>query len=140
LNPPLSRCVRIGAIITADCGDCPNKLGRAGTCRAHPESIDSWRREAFQGREAFQVREVRLPHVDRRACTRQVVRLPPYSPDFHPVEHAISKVKTMLRALADRTVPELFDGVKDALRTISPADAKAYMEHCGYATKRPKPL
>lgn len=69
-----------------------------------------------------------------------VMRLPPYSPDFNPIENAISKVKTMLRRLAKRTVPGLFDGIADALRTITPADAKAYMGHCGYATKRRKPL
>jgi transposase len=85
-------------------------------------------------------------HNDRRvdqlikSARCVVLRLPPYSPDFNPIEHAISKVKTMLRALAKRTVPELFDGIKDALRAVTPADAKAYMEHCGYATKSLKPL
>jgi len=62
-----------------------------------------------------------------------VMRLPPYSPDFNPIENAISKVKTMLRKLAKRTVPALFDGIDDALRTITSADSKAYIAHCGYA-------
>jgi transposase len=65
-----------------------------------------------------------------------VMRLPPYSPDFNPIENAISKVKAMLRKLAKRTVPALFDGIDDALRTITSADSKAYIAHCGYATKR----
>jgi transposase len=76
--------------------------------------------------------------VESAGCA--VARLPPYSPDVNPIEHAISKVKTVLRALAKRTVPELFDGINDALRAVTPADAKAYMEHCGYATKSLKPL
>ena len=44
--------------------------------------------------------------VEAARCT--VLRLPPYSPDYNPIENAISKVKTLLRKLARRTVPELF--------------------------------
>ncbi len=69
-----------------------------------------------------------------------VMRLPPYSPDFNPIENAISKVKTMLRKLAKRTVPGLLDGIEQALRTITSADAKGFFAHCGYATKSLKPL
>ena len=64
-----------------------------------------------------------------------VLRLPPYSPDFNPIENAISKVKAMLRKLAKRTVPELFDAIDEALRSVTPSDAEAYIAHCGYATK-----
>lgn len=85
-------------------------------------------------------------HKDRRVdeliesagCT--VMRLPPYSPDYNPIENAISKVKTMLRRLAKRTVPGLLEGIDEALRTITSADSKAYIAHCGYATMRCKPL
>jgi transposase len=70
----------------------------------------------------------------------KVMRLPPYSPDFNPIENAISKVKTMLRKLANRTVPGLLDGIAQALRTVTPGDAKGYIQNCGYATKRRKPL
>ena len=70
----------------------------------------------------------------------RVLRLPPYSPDFNPIENAISKVKTMLRKLAKRTVPDLLDAIGDALASVTGADAKAYMTHCGYATKRRKTL
>src|SRR5256885_2227634 len=45
--------------------------------------------------------------VESAGC--EVMRLPPYSPDFNPIENAISKVKAMLRKLAKRTVPALFD-------------------------------
>jgi transposase len=85
-------------------------------------------------------------HNDRRvdalvaAAGCEVMRLPPYSPDFNPIENAISKVKAALRKLAERTVPGLFDGIAAALRSITPADAKAFIAHCGYATKRRKPL
>jgi transposase len=71
--------------------------------------------------------------VEAAGCT--VLRLPPYSPDFNPIENAISKVKTMLRKLAKRTVPELFAAIDEALKSVTAADAKAYIAHCGYAMK-----
>ena len=85
-------------------------------------------------------------HNDRRVdaligsagCT--VLRLPPYSPDFNPIENAIAKVKAMLRKLAKRTVPELFDAIDEALASVTAADARAYIAHCGYATQRRKTL
>ena len=85
-------------------------------------------------------------HNDRRvdaligSAGCAVLRLPPYSPDFNPIENAISKVKAMLRKLAKRTVPELFDAIDDALASVTAADARAYIAHCGYATHRRKPL
>jgi len=85
-------------------------------------------------------------HNDRRvdevieAAGCRVLRLPPYSPDFNPIENAISKVKTVLRKLAKRTVPGLFRGITQALPMVTPANAKAFIAHCGYATKRRKPL
>jgi transposase len=85
-------------------------------------------------------------HNDRRVdelvrtAGCEVMRLPPYSPDFNPIENAIAKVKAMLRKLARRTVPGLFDGIGEALRSVTPADAKAFIAHCGYATKRRKTL
>jgi transposase len=59
--------------------------------------------------------------------------LPPYSPDFNPIEMAISKVKTVLRKLARRTVEALFDAVGEALASITAGDAMNYITHCGYA-------
>ena len=70
------------------------------------------------------------------AVGARVVRLPPYSPDFNPIEMAISKVKTVLRKLAQRSVDGLFTGIGDALGSIRAADALNYIAHCGYATKR----
>jgi len=64
----------------------------------------------------------------------RVMRLPPYSPDFNPIENAISKVKALLRKLARRTVPELFEAIPLALATVTAADAVGYFGHCGYAT------
>jgi len=70
----------------------------------------------------------------------RVLRLPPYSPDFNPIEMAISKVKTVLRKLSRRSVDDLFDGIGEALGSIQPTDALHYIAHCGCATKSRKQL
>lgn len=74
------------------------------------------------------------------AARARVIRLPPYSPDFNPIEMAISKIKTVLRKLARRSVDGLFTGIGEALGSIRPSDALNYIAHCGYATKRRMPL
>ena len=61
--------------------------------------------------------------------------LPPYSPDYNPIEMAISKVKTYRRKLARRTVDGLFDGIAEALGHVTATDAAHYIEHCGYTLR-----
>jgi transposase len=80
--------------------------------------------------------------VDRlvEAAGAKVLRLPPYSPDFNPIEMAISKTKTMLRKLAHRSVEQLLQGIGKALESIRCSDALNYIAHCGYATMRRNPL
>ena len=46
--------------------------------------------------------------------------LPPYSPDFNPIENAFSKLKAILQKAAARTVPELWDAIRDALPRFTP--------------------
>jgi transposase len=58
--------------------------------------------------------------------------LPPYSPDWNPMEECWSKVKTALRTAKARTFDELLDALGDALRAVSPDDAAAWFAHCGY--------
>jgi len=82
------------------------------------------------------------PQVDRlvESVGARVLRLPPYSPDFNPIEMAISKIKTVLRKLARRSVDGLFTGIGDALGSIRSTDALNYIAHWGYATKKRKAL
>jgi len=58
--------------------------------------------------------------------------LPPYSPDFNPIEKCWSKIKTYLRKAKARTREALEVALKEALLTISGADARAWFAHCGY--------
>jgi transposase len=64
----------------------------------------------------------------------RLIYLPPYSPDFNPIEPAWSKIKQHLRSLAARTLDTLGEGVAEALKLITPGNARGYFRHCGYAT------
>lgn len=56
--------------------------------------------------------------------------LPPYSPDFNPIELMWSKIKTHLRSAKARTDEELWDAVASALDQITPDDTHAFFRHC----------
>lgn len=58
--------------------------------------------------------------------------LPPYSPDFAPIELAFSKLKTALRAAASRTRETLTAALQAALEWITAQDAQHWFAHCGY--------
>ena len=62
----------------------------------------------------------------------RVLRLPPYSPDFNPIEKAISKMKSVLRKLSRRTVEDLEAAIAQAMRAITRSDACGFITHCGY--------
>ena len=66
------------------------------------------------------------------AVGAQVRYLPPYSPDFNPIEMVFAKLKAILRKAAARTIPELWDAIADALDRFSPAECKEYLIHAGY--------
>ena len=68
-----------------------------------------------------------------RSCGTHLIYLPPYSPDFNPIEWAWSKVKTILRHLKARTFPDLIEALKHALLAITPQDIHGWFAHCGYA-------
>lgn len=77
----------------------------------------------------------RSPRVDAlvESAGARALRLPPYSPDFNPIEMAISKVKSVLRKLGRRTVPALMDAIGEATAAVTAADALGFIRHCGYA-------
>jgi transposase len=58
--------------------------------------------------------------------------LPAYSPDMNPIEPAWSKLKDKLRDVAPRTLEALDAALPDALRAITPEDARAWFRHSGY--------
>ena len=58
--------------------------------------------------------------------------LPPYSPDFNPIELAFSKLKTGLRTAQARTREALEAVIQDASHWITKHDANNWFDHCGY--------
>lgn len=62
-----------------------------------------------------------------------VLFLPPYSPDFNPIEMLWSKIKSILRKAKARTPETLVDALKYALSCITLEDVKNWFEHDGYA-------
>jgi transposase len=65
----------------------------------------------------------------------RVVYLPPYSPDFNPIEQVYSKIKNELRRRELRTIPELEDAFGECLDWITQEEAAHYFENSGYATQ-----
>ncbi|MBI2819835.1 MAG: IS630 family transposase [Acidobacteria bacterium] len=68
-----------------------------------------------------------------KATGARLLYLPPYSPDFNPIEQAWSKIKHQLRAANSRTVAALEEIIPQALQTITGQNASAWFSHCGYA-------
>jgi transposase len=58
--------------------------------------------------------------------------LPPYSPDFNPIEMAFAKLKAFLRAIAARTIPDLWEALKNALDIFLPNECANYFAAAGY--------
>lgn len=58
--------------------------------------------------------------------------LPPYSPDFNPIEQAWSKLKQWLRGFKARLLDQLEPALETAIATITTHDAQAFFRHCGY--------
>ena len=63
----------------------------------------------------------------------RLLYLPPYSPDFNPIENMWSKVKQHLRSAAARTFEALREAVWSALDRVTPSDCVGFFRHCGYA-------
>ena len=66
------------------------------------------------------------------AAGASLLFLPTYSPDLNPIENCWSKVKTRLRALKPRTLPDLLDALETAFASISTSDILGWVRHSGY--------
>jgi len=58
--------------------------------------------------------------------------LPPYSPDFNPIEMAFAKLKAFLRAARPRNFDQVVELVAIALDLFSPLECLNFVRHCGY--------
>lgn len=58
--------------------------------------------------------------------------LPPYSPDFNPIEQAFAKLKAFLRAARPRSFDAVNTLIAIALPLFTPTECRNYIRHCGY--------
>ena len=72
--------------------------------------------------------------IEGRGC--KLLYLPPYSPDYNPLEEAFSKVKGLLRKGAARTREALIEGMGRRFRRSAPGTPRA---SCGTAATAPRP-
>jgi transposase len=70
--------------------------------------------------------------IEERGC--ELHYLPPYSPDFNPIEEAFAKIKALLRRAAARSREALVQTMGAALDAVTAQDAHGFFEHCGYRT------
>ena len=76
----------------------------------------------------------------KRALTRALIEaagatllfLPPYSPDFNPIEMIFAKIKQALRSIACRTRDALWNAMQGVLDRITATDSANCYRHCGY--------
>ena len=68
--------------------------------------------------------------VERSGCS--LLFLPPYSPDFSPIEEAFSKIKALLRKAQARDRGALVEAIGRALSAVTAKDARGFFGHCGY--------
>jgi transposase len=76
------------------------------------------------------------PEIERliQAAGARLIYLPPYSPDFSPIENCWSKIKSILRTIGARTYADLEQAIAVAFDKVSLADLQSWFIHCGYCT------
>jgi transposase len=67
-----------------------------------------------------------------RGCKARVMWLPPYAPDFSPIEPMWSKLKAYLCKVKARTTEGLDRAVAEGLKLITESDCRGWFKHCGY--------
>ena len=68
--------------------------------------------------------------IEARGATLRF--LPPYSPDFNPIEQVFAKLKALLRKACERTVDGLWDKIGELIATFAPDECANYFVNAGY--------
>ena len=66
------------------------------------------------------------------AAGMRLLFLPPYSPDFNPIEQAFAKLKALLRTAAARTTADLHEAIQHAFARFTPQECRNYVTAAGY--------
>lgn len=64
----------------------------------------------------------------------RLIYLPPYSPEFNPIENCWSKIKSLLRSMGARSYPSLAQAIQEAFAQVSLEDIRGWFTHCCYCT------
>jgi transposase len=67
-----------------------------------------------------------------RATGATLLYLPPYSPDFNPIEKFFSKLKALLRKAAKRSIDALWKEIGKRLNAVTPEECSNFFASCGY--------
>jgi transposase len=70
--------------------------------------------------------------IEEQGC--ELIYLPPYSPDFNPIEEAFAKIKGLVRKSEARSREALVDAIGKGISMVTAEDARGFFEHCGYTT------
>jgi transposase len=73
-----------------------------------------------------------LTHQAIEAAGASLLFLPPYSPDFNPIENAFAKLKALLRKAAERTIDGLWTAIGRLIDTFTPQECANYFAAAGY--------
>ncbi len=69
-----------------------------------------------------------------QAAGARLIYLPPYSPDFSPIENCWSSLKSILRSLSPRNYPDLAKAIELAFNKVSCKDIRNWFTNCCYCT------
>jgi transposase len=69
------------------------------------------------------------------AAGARLLYLPPYSPDFNPIDQVFAKLKALLRKAAERTVEDPWDRIAALLDAFTPSECTNYFRNAGYASQ-----
>ena len=68
------------------------------------------------------------------AVGARLLYLPPYSPDFNPIEQLFAKLKALLRKAAERSIDGLWSRIASLLGAFTPQECANYLRNAGYAS------
>jgi transposase len=71
--------------------------------------------------------------IEQRGCG--LLYLPPYSPDFDPIEEAFAKIKALVRKAEARTQEALVEAIGRGISMVTAEDSRAFFDYCGYTTQ-----
>ena len=66
------------------------------------------------------------------AAGASLLFLPPYSPDFNPIENAFAKLKALLRKAAERTIDGLWNAIGETIDLFTPRECRNFFAAAGY--------